>query len=214
METLLDIFEATTGTLDKAVLKNKLNNTQLSSEHLQFIINKWTSGDEQLTISYQIHTSPVGMVLLASTEKGIVYLGFEKSSRISALNDLKRRFPENTIINQDSELIQNAKIKLNNPESNIQIQLHLKGTSYQLSIWEKLLLIPFGGLVNYKRLGNGEPDAREIGATVGANPVSVLVPCHRVIKADGTFNGYFWGNKKKAELLTYEATVNEDTTRN
>jgi AraC family transcriptional regulator of adaptative response/methylated-DNA-[protein]-cysteine methyltransferase len=214
METQLDIFEVTVGTLDKAVLKNKLSNTQLASEHRQFIINKWIFDDEQLTISYQIHTSPVGMVLLASTEKGIVYLGFEKSSRISALNDLKKRFPENTITNQDSELIQNAKIKLNNPESNIQIPLHLKGTAYQLSIWEKLLLIPFSGLVNYKRLGNGEPDSREIGAAVGANPVSVLVPCHRVIKADGTFNGYFWGNKKKAELLTYEATVNEDTTRN
>jgi AraC family transcriptional regulator of adaptative response/methylated-DNA-[protein]-cysteine methyltransferase len=82
--------------------------------------------------------------------------------------------------------------------------LHLKGTEFQLSVWERLILIPFGGLINYKQLGNGEPGSRDIGTAVGANPVSYLVPCHRVIRAKGNYDGFFRGNEVKARLLTYE----------
>jgi AraC family transcriptional regulator of adaptative response/methylated-DNA-[protein]-cysteine methyltransferase len=214
METQLDIFNDNAALLSKDVLKNKLLATQLNTGHPEFDIVEWMTGDDHLTISYQVHQTPVGEILLAATEKGIVYLGFNRSSRVTALTDLKERFPGNSVIRQDTALIEAAVSKLDHPKSGTRIPLHLKGTAYQLRIWEKLLSIPFGGLVNYKRLGNGEPDAREIGAAVGANPVSVLVPCHRVIRADGTFNGYYWGNKKKAELLIYEATANEKSAGN
>jgi AraC family transcriptional regulator of adaptative response/methylated-DNA-[protein]-cysteine methyltransferase len=210
MEKQLDFFDSKDGLLDKAVLKHKLQTTEFRAGHPDFPVNYWEPGDEQLTISYQSQQTPVGEVLLAATDKGIVYLGFSRSSRVAALADLQKRFPENKLIQEENGHILDAIYKLHRPHSKMEVALHLKGTSYQLAIWEHLLRVPFGGLVNYGRLGDKGADAREIGAAVGENPVCILVPCHRVIKADGSFNGYFWGNKKKAELLTYEALQKQE----
>ena len=214
MEEQLDIFGAKSDPLDKNLLKHKLQNTEFNSGHAGFLIIPWEAADERLAISYHNYQTPVGEILLAATDKGIVYLGFTKSSRIAALDDLRKRFPENELVEEETGYILDAVYKLHRPNSKMEVPLHLKGTPYQLAIWEKLLRVPFGGLVNYGKLALNEPDAREIGAAVGSNPVCLLVPCHRVIKADGTYKGYFWGDKKKAELLTYEAAQNAKATGN
>ena len=204
MEEQLDIFGEQSDPLEKSLLKHKLQNTEFNVGHAGFLIIPWEPGDEQLVISYHNYPTPFGEILLAATGKGIVYLGFSKSSRIAALDDLRQRFPENALVKEETENILGAVYKLHRPNSKMEVPLHLKGTPYQLAIWEKLLLVPFGGLVNYGKLAENEPDAREIGAAVGSNPVCLLVPCHRVIKADGNYKGYFCGDKKKAELLKYE----------
>jgi AraC family transcriptional regulator, regulatory protein of adaptative response / methylated-DNA-[protein]-cysteine methyltransferase len=208
MEEQLDIFGAKSDPLEKNLLKHKLQTTEFNAGNTGFLIIPWETADKKLVISYHIYHTPVGEILLAATDKGIVYLGFTKSPRIAALDDLRKRFPENELVEEETGPILDAVYKLHRPNSKMEVALHLKGTPYQLAIWEKLLRVPFGGLVNYGKLADNEPDAREIGAAVGSNPVCLLVPCHRVIKADGTYKGYFWGDKKKAELLTYEAAQN------
>ncbi|WPU95048.1 methylated-DNA--[protein]-cysteine S-methyltransferase [Mucilaginibacter sabulilitoris] len=212
MKAQLNLFSnGLTGTdnssaiLDKAVLKERIKNTHFQSAHPSFIIVKWEAGDELLPMYYTIEETPLGEVLIAATSKGITYLGFIVKDETKAIADVKKRFPESNLMAGSTDWHIAAINRIENPETEQPLHLHLKGTEYQLSIWEKLLLIPFGGVTNYKMLGDGNPDSREIGAAVGANPVGYLIPCHRVIRADGNFYGFFWGNKVKAHLLTYEA---------
>ena len=194
-----------TAVLDKAVLKERIKNTHFQAAHPLFNIVKWEASDEQLPVIYKIEKTQVGELLIAATLKGITYLGFIVKSNNATIADLKRRFPENAITKGSTEWIEKAIDSINDPEKELPLNLHLKGTEFQLNIWEKLLLIPFGGLTNYKQLGDSEPDSRAIGAAVGANPVGYLVPCHRVIRADGNFSGFYWGDDMKAQLLAYEA---------
>ncbi|HEY4206460.1 MAG TPA: methylated-DNA--[protein]-cysteine S-methyltransferase, partial [Puia sp.] len=74
-------------------------------------------------------------------------------------------------------------------------------------IWAKLLRVPFGGLVTYSELGDGAKNARATGTAVGANPVSIIVPCHRAVRADGSYDGYYWGPEIKRKLLAYEVRL-------
>ncbi len=84
--------------------------------------------------------------------------------------------------------------RLDDPEDYPPIQLHLKGTAFQLSIWQKLVLVPLGGLITYSDLGEGTKNARATGSAVAANPIAYILPCHRVIRSDGSFNQYYWEN--------------------
>jgi AraC family transcriptional regulator of adaptative response/methylated-DNA-[protein]-cysteine methyltransferase len=202
MKTQLNLFKESS--LDKDSLKERILTTRFLAGHPSFIIEKWETGDEQLSIFYHVEKTALGELLIAATTKGVTYLGFVTKGREAILADLQRRFPENNLSEEMTEWLNIALARINNPASEPSLQLHLKGTEFQLGIWEKLLLIPFGGVTNYKQLGSGEPDSRKIGAAVGANPVSYLVPCHRVIRADGNYDGFYWGNDIKKQLLTYE----------
>ena len=205
METQLDLFNKDLDILNKEVLKDRVKNTCLQSINPLFTLTKWRHEDNTLPILYQFEKTPVGELLIAATDKGISYIGFVIDHKNVTMADLKRRFPENALTEDINEWLTSATAQVNNPQEELPLNFHLKGTDFQLSIWEKLLSIPFGGLVNYMQLGNGAADARAVGSAVGANPVSYLVPCHRVIRADGSFNGFFWGNEVKAGLLKYEA---------
>lgn len=213
MKAQLNLFnESATGivngsaTLHKTVLKERIKNTHFQASNPTFTIEKWQAGDEWLPIHYAIVNTAVGELLIAATSKGVTYIGFIIKVRAVTIADLKRRFPENILLEGNNEWLTIAIDRVNDPEKELPLHLHLKGTEFQLGVWEKLLLIPFGGVTNYKQLGNGEADSRAIGSAVGANPVSYLVPCHRVIRADGNFDGFYWGREVKAHLLSYEAT--------
>lgn len=195
-----------TALLMKDVLQRKIRSTIFKPENSSFAIAKWESGDEKLTIFYIKENTLLGELIIAGTSKGITYLGFISEPDTIALRDLKRRFPDNTIEEGALNWHKIAISRINDPGNETLLSLHLKGTDFQINIWKKLILIPFGGLTNYKQLGNGGQDSRSVGSAVGANPVSYLVPCHRVIRVDGNFNGFFWGDEIKAQLLTYEAT--------
>jgi len=175
------------------------------------MITKWQPGDEKEIINWQASPTAVGEVLIAATKKGVCFLGFSSGNHQETLADLRRRFPVNPIEEKRTTEIDAAFDRINDSRQESPVRLHLKGTDFQLGIWAKLLLIPFGGLVTYSEVGNGAKNARATGTAVGANPVSVIVPCHRVVRADGSYDGYYWGPEYKKKLLVYEAALAEET---
>ncbi|SDD83774.1 methylated-DNA--[protein]-cysteine S-methyltransferase [Niabella drilacis] len=173
-------------------------------------LEPWSPGDAATHITYECAGSPFGEILVAATSKGVCYLGFTGNEPAAALRDLKRRFPFNPV-SEGRSFFQTAAIRqMHATHHLIPVRLHLKGTPFQLQIWKQLLRIPFGGLTTYARLGGSTRAARAAGHAVGCNPVGFLLPCHRVICTDGSFNRYFWGTELKEKLLTWEAETAQD----
>ena len=169
---------------------------------------EFKNGGENLSINYSYAESPFGNIIVASTPKGICYMAFAENEE-TATAYLKAHFP-NADFKQKLNLIQQNALyifthdwdKLN------QIKLHLKGTDFQLKVWETLLKIPMGNLSTYGQIA-GEiqnPKAsRAVGTAIGSNPVAFLIPCHRVIQSSGHFGGYMWGTTRKTAIIGWEA---------
>ncbi len=187
---------------------------------------EYRNGGADLAINYSFAESPFGNILVASTSKGICYMAFtDKASsaakttanpagpvadnELSAFLDLRAHFP-NAALRQITDLVQqNALYIFSQDWSRLQeIKLHLKGTDFQLKVWETLLKIPMGGLSTYKDIAGriGNPKAsRAVGSAVGDNPVAFLIPCHRVIQSEGAFGQYHWGATRKTAIIGWEA---------
>lgn len=169
---------------------------------------EFRKGGEQLSISYCFAETHFGPVLAAATEKGLCHLVFFED-RAQALNELKDRFPRacyrqvhNIHTRAGLAFFQRDWTQLST------IHLHLKGTPFQLKVWESLLRIPEGRLATYGTLARqiDQPTAsRAVGSAIGSNPIAVLIPCHRVIQASGQFGGYRWGATRKSALIGAEA---------
>jgi AraC family transcriptional regulator of adaptative response/methylated-DNA-[protein]-cysteine methyltransferase len=188
--------------------KNAIKNVTFSIERFEetpenFHIIHWKQEDNTIVINYEFSETEIGHIIIASTPKGICHAGFVNKSREAAFEDLKRRFPTQQLVKKNDDYQQQA-IHFCNGESQQKIHLHLKGTTFQIEIWEKLLRIPKGKLTTYALLKNDPKLARAIGTAVGDNPVSFIIPCHRVVRNDGSFNGYFWGTELKRQLLAWE----------
>ncbi len=127
----------------------------------------------------------------------------------AAFNDLKRRFPNANFTNQTDTIQQNAvKIYSQDWSELDEIKLHLKGTDFQLKVWETLLKIPTGNLATYGSIAKEieRPKAsRAVGTAIGNNPIAFLIPCHRVIQSTGLFGGYMWGSPRKTAIIGWEA---------
>ncbi len=167
----------------------------------------YKNGGEKLAINYSFAESPFGNVIVASTAKGVCYMAFEEEEE-KAVNDLKSRFPH-ALFQQKLDIIQqNALFIFRNDWQKLpEIKLHLKGTDFQLKVWESLLKIPMGKLATYGTIAQqiGKPTAsRAVGTAIGSNPIAFLIPCHRVIQATGTFGGYMWGNTRKTAIIGWE----------
>ncbi|KAA2242961.1 methylated-DNA--[protein]-cysteine S-methyltransferase [Chitinophaga agrisoli] len=188
----------------KDVLKQRIKNTQLDTAATSFSVAEWTTEDNVAAIAWSFSYTIFGEALLASTSKGVCFIGFTNDDRANTLAGFQRRFPDNPMVEASSPLQEDALRLMNDPALRLLLHLHLKGTAFQLEIWHKLLRIPFGGLTTYMALTGNRQDARAIGSAVGANPVAYLVPCHRVIRTDGSFHGYHWGTALKRKLLVYE----------
>ncbi|WP_157986668.1 methylated-DNA--[protein]-cysteine S-methyltransferase [Chitinophaga alhagiae] len=159
-----------------------------------------------LPIHYGVYNTAIGEILLAATPQGICYAGFTNGYRELALTDLGRRLTGAAFSKQEDVFHQQALQWLNHPGRTRQpLRLHLKGTPFQLSIWQKLLAIPSGAVTTYAQLAGSSQMARAAGTAVGDNPVCFLVPCHRVVRSNGKFDGYFWGTERKKQLLAMEA---------
>jgi AraC family transcriptional regulator of adaptative response/methylated-DNA-[protein]-cysteine methyltransferase len=169
---------------------------------------EFKNGGESLVINCSFAESPFGDILVASTPKGICYMSFA-DDRENALQDLHDHFP-NARFRQMVDLIQqNALYIFTHDWSKLdQIKLHLKGTDFQLKVWEALLKIPMGNLTTYgdiaRQIENPQ-SFRAVGSAVGNNPVAFLIPCHRVIQAGGTFGHYHWGANRKTAMIGWEA---------
>jgi AraC family transcriptional regulator of adaptative response/methylated-DNA-[protein]-cysteine methyltransferase len=169
---------------------------------------EFKNGGENLTINYSFAESPFGNILVASTTKGICYMAFTDGEE-SSFEMLKSNFP-NAHYKQMVDLIQQNALyifthdwrKLN------QIKLHLKGTDFQLKVWEALLKIPMGQLSTYGTIAEqikNSNASRAVGTAIGSNPVAFLIPCHRVIQSTGTIGGYMWGPIRKTAIIGWEA---------
>jgi len=169
---------------------------------------EYKNGGEDLYINYSFAESPFGLILVASTSKGICYMAFVANENDS-LQFLIQKFP-NAHYNQVVDMHQqNALFIFNQDWKGLnKIKLHLKGSPFQLKVWETLLQIPFGQLATYggiaKQLQN-EKASRAVGSAVGDNPVAYLIPCHRVIQAAGITGQYHWGATRKSAIIGWEA---------
>jgi len=174
---------------------------------------EYKNGGKDLAINYSFAESPFGCLLIASTAKGVCYMAFEADETI-ALSNLKNKFPNAHFSQRLDILQQNALFIFQNDWSKLsEIKLHLKGSDFQLKVWESLLKIPMGKLSTYKTIAEniGQPRAsRAVGTAIGSNPVAFLIPCHRVIQSSGIFGGYMWDPIRKAAIIGWEgAKVNE-----
>jgi AraC family transcriptional regulator of adaptative response/methylated-DNA-[protein]-cysteine methyltransferase len=169
---------------------------------------EYKNGGENLTIHYSYAECPFGNILLASTPKGICYMAFADEKE-SEFQELKMLFP-NARFSQMVDLIQQNALFIFKHDWNKlnEVKLHLKGTPFQLKVWETLLKIPMGKLSSYGSIAKdiGAPKAsRAVGSAVGDNPVAFLIPCHRVIQSTGNFGEYHWGSIRKTAMIGWEA---------
>ncbi|GEN76113.1 bifunctional helix-turn-helix domain-containing protein/methylated-DNA--[protein]-cysteine S-methyltransferase [Chryseobacterium hagamense] len=170
---------------------------------------EYKNGGKSLRISYSFSGSPFGNVIAASTEKGICYLAFE-NDKTKALGDLQAKFPNASFFEKQDDFQKNALSIFSKDWSELKtIKLHLKGTDFQLKVWESLLTIPMGKLSTYGQLAGqiGHTKAsRAVGTAIGSNPVAFLIPCHRVIQSSGKIGGYMWGTERKQLMIGWESS--------
>lgn len=170
---------------------------------------EYKNGGTNLSINYAFADTPFGTVIVASTDKGICHMTFADEGHEGALERLKSSFP-NAKYNHFLDMKQqNALFVFTQDWSKLQeIKLHLKGTDFQLKIWETLLKVPSGGLTTYSDLAlksGYEKAQRAVGTALGNNPVVFLIPCHRVIKATGIIGNYRYGEIRKNAIIGWEA---------
>lgn len=172
---------------------------------------EYKNGGESLVINYTFADTPFGNVLVASTAKGICHMAFADESETIALEQLKSIFPNAHYLQVVDQVQQNALFVFSQDWSKLdEIKLHLKGTDFQIKVWETLLKVPSGGLTTYSDLAKNAGYAgasRAVGTAVGNNPVAFLIPCHRVIKATGELGQYHWGDVRKNAIIGWEAAL-------
>ncbi len=160
-------------------------------------------------IQFYIGISNLGHILVAESELGLCAVLIGNSSE-ELLTELQRRIPNATLIlNNKNSQNQFLKIirSLENPFEKVDFQLDERGTNFQLKVWELLRQIPVGETLSYSDVAAklGKPNAsRAVGTACGSNPISIITPCHRVIKKNGDPTGYYWGLERKLKLLENE----------
>lgn len=173
---------------------------------------EYKKGAEGLDIFYSWQDTPFGICLVASTEKGICYMAFVDQKE-EGLNEFEKVF-ENANLSEQELPIHLEAVRIFNPEDNSlkRIKLHLKGTPFQLKVWQALLQIPLGEVSSYKDIANKieQPNAsRAVGTAIGQNPIAYLIPCHRVIQTTGQTGGYRWKPIRKSVILGWEFAQND-----
>lgn len=168
----------------------------------------YKNGGKNLTIYYVICIGPFGLMIIASTSKGICHLAFI-DDELAAMNSLNALFPKAKLAYYISPVLEQVlSLIMQDWSKPIHIKLHLKGTNFQLKVWETLLKIPTGKLTTYGNIAaqiNKPKASRAVGSAIGNNPVGFIIPCHRVIQSTGLLGGYMWGTTRKAALIGWEA---------
>ena len=170
---------------------------------------EYKSRGEGVTIRYGIHPTPFGKCLIATTDRGICHLSFVQTSEGDAIDQLVADWKQATMIEDHRSTIPliGPIFDLRYHHRGKPLNVHLRGTNFQLKVWEALLQIPAGEVTTYAGLASriGNPGAtRAVGTAVGHNPIAVLIPCHRVIRKVGEFGNYRYGALRKKALLARE----------
>ncbi|WP_225875290.1 methylated-DNA--[protein]-cysteine S-methyltransferase [[Limnothrix rosea] IAM M-220] len=162
-------------------------------------------------MTYGLYRSPFGDCLITITEKSICGLYFFETNDLAIAADfLRTEWGKNTELHHTPEAIQNLGDRLfsrNATSDPHNFNIYLKGTDFQLRVWQALLNIPYGQTSTYQNLAAtiGQPKAmRAVGNAVGRNPVSYVVPCHRILRTSGEIGGYRWGVERKIAMLDWE----------
>jgi AraC family transcriptional regulator of adaptative response/methylated-DNA-[protein]-cysteine methyltransferase len=169
------------------------------------------TGGAGLTLRFGFHPSPFGEAIVVATERGLAGLGFvDGGDRGSALADMQRRWPKAAYV-EDSDATAPLARRVFDPlawAAEEPLRVVLIGTDFEVRVWQTLLRIPLGKATTYSDIACrlGKPSAsRAVGAAVGKNPISFVVPCHRVLGRSGALTGYHWGLTRKQAILGWEA---------
>jgi AraC family transcriptional regulator, regulatory protein of adaptative response / methylated-DNA-[protein]-cysteine methyltransferase len=172
---------------------------------------EWKSGGEGLSVAYGFHPSPFGSALVMTTERGLAGLAFaDRGEEDAALEDMRGRWPK-AHYGEDKDRTGVIARRIFDPtlwRPERPLRVVLIGTDFEVRVWETLLGIPMGRATTYSDIAAklGKPTAsRAVGAAVGKNPVSFVVPCHRVMGKSGDLTGYHWGITRKRAMLGWEA---------
>ena len=172
---------------------------------------EWKSGGEGLTVFFGFHPSPFGSALVMATQRGLAGLAFaDPGEERAALTDMKSRWPRADYVEDSARTAVVAK-RIFDPaqwQADKPLRVVLIGTDWEVRVWETLLQIPMGRLTTYSDIASKihkPAAARAVGAAVGKNPVSFVVPCHRVVGKSGDLTGYHWGITRKRAMLGWEA---------
>jgi AraC family transcriptional regulator, regulatory protein of adaptative response / methylated-DNA-[protein]-cysteine methyltransferase len=179
--------------------------------HVGLSPGEYKSRGEGLTMSYGVHPCPFGEAVVLMSPRGLCGLGFVDDAGVdAAISDLVRRFPRATFVRDDAATASLSQ-RVFEPQMWRQdqpLRVHLIGSDFEIRVWETLLRIPLGRATTYSdvahRIGNPK-GSRAVGAAVGRNPISFVVPCHRVIGRSGALTGYHWGLTRKQAMLGWEA---------
>jgi AraC family transcriptional regulator of adaptative response/methylated-DNA-[protein]-cysteine methyltransferase len=172
---------------------------------------EWKNGGAGTTLRFGFHASPFGTAIVIASERGLAGLAFaDPSEEQAALADMKRRWPRATYVEDHAGTAALAQRifdpKLWRPEQPLRVTLI--GTDFEVRVWETLLKIPMGRAVSYSDIANkirAPKASRAVGAAVGKNPVSFVVPCHRALGKNGGLTGYHWGITRKQAMIGWEA---------
>ncbi len=171
---------------------------------------EYKNGGENLTIRYSIRNSQFGDYLIASTGKGISNLYFFDGEEKNVIEELKASWINASIKEgTDEDQSKVARFFANDFADSEKIKLHLKGTAFQIKVWEALLKIPQGVLTSYGQIAGSMNQAnasRAVGTAIGSNPVGFIIPCHRVIKSVGGIGEFRWGSHRKKAMIGWEAS--------
>lgn len=163
-----------------------------------------------LDIDYGFTESPFGSVCIATTELGICHLGFvnDKDLKTATLH-LSKIWPNARLSHNDSRIdALGKKIFSVNSTSPEKFHLLVKGSNFQIKVWESLLSIPEGNIQSYQQIAKAiaQPKAsRAVANAIAKNPIGYLIPCHRVIRSTGVISGYRWGTERKQALIAWES---------
>jgi len=176
-----------------------------AKDRLGMTPSAWRDGGRGETIRWTVVDSALGPLLVATTPKGICRLTFDEDD-----GALRRNFPNATLIKDDGSMagvVEGVLAAIDHPQSAPSLPIDVRGTAFQEAVWQELRKIPLGETRSYSDIACaiGDPKAtRAVGTANGSNPIAVLVPCHRVIRSDGTLGGYAGGLDRKRKLLRTE----------
>jgi AraC family transcriptional regulator of adaptative response/methylated-DNA-[protein]-cysteine methyltransferase len=170
------------------------------------------AGGAGMTIRAGISDSPFGRCLIGETPRGICHLSyFDDEGAEPSIAEMRETWPLATIVwdhDRAGQLASGMFSPNADAGSPAVWKVFVHGTDFQIRVWKELLRIPLGSTVSYGELATavGNPKAfRSTGTAVGRNPISLLIPCHRVIRSDGSYGNYRWGNQRKCAILAWEA---------
>jgi AraC family transcriptional regulator of adaptative response/methylated-DNA-[protein]-cysteine methyltransferase len=172
---------------------------------------EWKSGGQGLTIRYGFHPSPFGIALVMASERGLAGLAFaDAGEEKAALADMRQRWRNASTVEDSAGTAALARRIFDSKRwcAEEPLRVVLIGTDWEVRVWETLLRIPMGRLTSYSSIASklcAPKAARAVGAAVGKNPISFVVPCHRVVGSSGALTGYHWGITRKHAMLGWEA---------